>query len=84
MTTVDGRSPGSRVSTFRRLHETRDPNGRLAEDSPLTVAGGCRGIERLIARTAFPFIPEGNRRVKLRGLLSPCQFVERPPVHDRP
>jgi len=40
MTTADGRSPGSRVTTLRRLPGTR-PSGVMTEDSPLTVAGAA-------------------------------------------
>jgi hypothetical protein len=57
MTTADGRSPGSRVATFRRLPGTRDPSGHLTEDSPLTVAGAAAELDDDRARTAFPFDP---------------------------
>src|SRR5499427_5543472 len=60
VTTADGRSPGSRVATFRRLPGTRDPSGltggRFAADS----CGGSRGLGPLSARTAFPFDPRGE------------------------
>src|SRR5262249_7833205 len=56
VTTADGRSPGSRVATFRRLPGTRDPSGVMTEHSPLTVAGAAAASA--IARfTAFPFDP---------------------------
>src|SRR4051794_28515641 len=56
VTTTDGRSPGSRVTTFRRLPGTREPSGMMTEDSPLTVAGAAAAlaISRL---TAFPIDP---------------------------
>jgi hypothetical protein len=57
VTTADGRSPGSRVTTFHRLPRTRESqwhdDGRFAAYS----CGGSRSIGRLLARTAFPFDP---------------------------
>jgi hypothetical protein len=44
LTTADGRSPGLRVITFRRLPGTRDPSGAMTEDSPLTVAGAAAAL----------------------------------------
>jgi hypothetical protein len=57
LTTADGRSPGSRVITFRRLPGTRDPSGTMTEDSPLTVAGAAAVL--------------GDRSLALRSLLIP-------------
>ena len=63
MTTADGRSPGSRVAVFRRLPETRDPSGRLTEDSPLTVAGAAAALSHKLLALRSLLIPEtGNRR----------------------
>jgi hypothetical protein len=39
----DGRSPGSRVHTFRRLPRT-SPSGTMSEDSPFTVAGAAADL----------------------------------------
>ena len=62
VTTADGRSPGSRVTTFRRLPGTRDAqwhdDGRFAAYS----CGGSRGIGRSLASPRSLLIPEGNRR----------------------
>jgi hypothetical protein len=41
VTTADGRSPGLRIFTLRRLPGTRVPSGIMTEDSPLTVAGAA-------------------------------------------
>lgn len=57
MTTADGRSPGSRVLTCRRLPGSRDPSGDMTEDSPLTVAGAAAAWS--------------NRLLALRSLLIP-------------
>jgi len=63
MTTADGRSPGSRVAVFRRLPGTRDPSGRLTEDSPLTVAGAAAALSHKLLALRSLLIPEtGNRR----------------------
>src|SRR5215813_9776760 len=60
VTTADGRSPGSRVATLRRLPGTRESqwhhDGGFAADS----CGGSRGIGSLPIRTAFPFDPRGE------------------------
>jgi len=44
VTTADGRSPGSRVDTFASPSQDRDSQWHMTKDSPLTVAGGSRGI----------------------------------------
>src|SRR2546423_7291846 len=62
VTTADGRSPGSRVVTLRRLPRTEISQWHKTKDSPLTVAGAATALGK-IPRTAFPFDPQtGNRR----------------------
>ena len=62
VTTADGRSPGSRVVTLRRLPRTENSQWHRTKDSPLTVAGAAAALE-ISPRTAFPFDPQtGNRR----------------------
>lgn len=56
MTTIDGRSPGSRVSAGRRLPGiSRSSSGVMAHGSPLTVAGSAAALG--CPFTAFPFDP---------------------------
>jgi hypothetical protein len=56
MTTIDGRSPGSRVSAGRRLPGiSSNPSGVMAHGSPLTVAGAAAALD--YSFTAFPFDP---------------------------
>src|ERR1700712_700631 len=57
VTTADGRSPGSRVDTLRRLPRTEMPSGFVTKDSPLTVAGAAAALGKP-PRTAFPFDPQ--------------------------
>src|SRR5579885_2134474 len=57
MTTADGRSPGSRVFTFRLLPGTRDPSGCHYGRFAAYSCGGSRSVERSLVRTAFPFDP---------------------------
>ena len=65
MTTADGRSPGSRVYTLRRLPGTRDPSGHVTEDSPLTVAGAAAELGDASPAPRSLLIPKrGNRRFK--------------------
>ena len=80
MTTADGRSPGSRVST---PPPSRDPRaqwtygGRFAAYS----SGGCRSIERLIARTAFPVHHRREPSHKIKEIIvavSICGETARP------
>src|SRR6266576_6755437 len=62
VTTADGRSPGSRVVTGRRLPRTEISQWHMTKDSPLTVAGAAAALGKF-PRTAFPFDPQtGNRR----------------------
>ena len=62
VTTADGRSPGSRVVTLRRLPRTENSQWHRTKDSPLTVAGAAAALG-ISPRTAFPFDPQtGNRR----------------------
>jgi hypothetical protein len=73
VTTADGRSPGSRVTTFRRLPGTREPSGMMTDDSPLTVAGAAAAsaIHRL---TAFPIDPRREpSTVSVRTPEGTCQ-----------
>src|SRR5437660_8470946 len=63
VTTADGRSPGSRVVTLRRLPRTENSQWHWTKDSPLTVAGAAAALG-ITPRTAFPFDPQtGNRRI---------------------
>src|SRR5436190_24143020 len=74
VTTADGRSPGSRVVTLRRLPGTEISQWHMTKDSPLTVAGAATAL-RTNPRTAFPFDPQtGNRRIHLglRVTVSQC------------
>ncbi len=65
VTTADGRSPGSRVVTLRRLPRTEISQWHMTKDSPLTVAGAATALG-ISPRTAFPFDPQtGNRHVHL-------------------
>src|ERR1700712_3979646 len=57
VTTADGRSPGSRVDTLRRLPRTEIPSGFMTKDSPLTAAGAGGALGKH-PRTAFPFDPQ--------------------------
>jgi hypothetical protein len=57
VTTTDGRSPGSRVTTFRRLPETRESQWYDDERFAAYSCGGSRSIGQLLARTAFPVSP---------------------------
>src|SRR5207253_8130468 len=56
VTTADGRSPGSRVVTLRRLPRTEISQWHRTKDSPLTVAGAATALG-ISPRTAFPFDP---------------------------
>jgi hypothetical protein len=85
MTTADGRSPGSRVATFRRLPGTRESqwhvDGRLAAYS----CGGSRSIKQLLARTAFPFDPNlgtvsDRLGMKFRARQIDLSFMDRRPA----
>jgi hypothetical protein len=57
VTTADGRSPGSRVVTVRRLPRTEISQWHMTKDSPLTVAGAAAALGKF-PRTAFPFDPQ--------------------------
>jgi hypothetical protein len=62
VTTADGRSPGSRVTTFRRLPETRESQWHDDERFAAYSCGGSRSFGQSLARTAFPINPLlGNR-----------------------
>ena len=65
-TSVDGRSPGSRVDA--RCQPSRFPSGAIDMDLPLTVAGAAAD-SRIRAFTAFPFDPvAGNHQgARVRG-----------------
>ena len=70
MTTADGRSPGSRVLTFRRLPGTRDPSGHMTEDSPLTVAGAAAALSDLSPALRSLLIPRrGTVALKSKGII---------------
>src|SRR6478672_13538933 len=56
VTTADGRSPGSRVDTLRRLPRTEIPSGTGRKIHRLQLRGQPRHWE--ISRTAFPFDPQ--------------------------
>jgi hypothetical protein len=57
VTTADGRSPGSRVTTFRRLPETRESQWHDDERFAAYSCGGSRSFGQSLARTAFPINP---------------------------
>src|SRR5260221_12372065 len=57
VTTADGRSPGSRVVTVRRLPRTEISQWHMTKDSPLTIAGAAAALGKF-TRTAFPFGPQ--------------------------
>jgi hypothetical protein len=57
VTTADGRSPGSRVTTFRRLPETRESQWHDDERFAAYSCGGSRSIGQSLTRTAFPVSP---------------------------
>src|ERR1700752_4072668 len=65
VTTADGRSPGSRVVTLRRLPRTEISQWHMTKDSPHTVAGAAAASGKF-PLTAFPFDPQpGNRHFHL-------------------
>ena len=65
VTAADGRSPGSRVPTLRRL-PGRISQWTCDERFAAHSCGGSRSIERTIARTAFPFDPQRGEPSGLR------------------
>jgi hypothetical protein len=54
----DGRSPGSRVTTLRRLPGTRESQWHNDGGFAAYSCGGSRSIRQSLARTAFPFDPD--------------------------
>ena len=61
VTTADGRSPGLRVFTIRRLPRTEVPSGNLTEDSPLTVAGAAADSSEYHSHRIPIFLPTRDR-----------------------
>ena len=76
MTTADGRSPGSRVTTLRRLPGTREPSGMMTEDSPLTVAGAAAALGNCLPSPRSLLIPEGEPSRR-------CYEADRPGVNNK-
>src|SRR5438128_6078918 len=77
VTTADGRSPGSRVVTLRRLPRTENSQWHRTKDSPLTVAGAAAALG-ISPRTAFPFDPQtGNRRIHVGSRRKASQLAGR-------
>ena len=60
MTTADGRSPGLRVNTCRRLPESKLSVDFLTEDSPLTVAGAAADLGDASPSPRSLLIPNGE------------------------
>src|SRR5690349_19455884 len=76
VTTADGRSPGLRVVTLRRLPRTEISQWHMTKDSPHTVAGAAAALG-ISPRTAFPFDPQaGNRRGHLGLRRKASQLAE--------
>jgi hypothetical protein len=73
VTMADGRSPGSRVTTFRRLPRTRVPSGTNHGRFAAYSCGGSHGFGQNIARTAFPFDPQvgepSTRTIRARSFM---------------
>src|SRR6267154_4185225 len=64
VTTSDGRSPGLRVVTLRRLPRTEIPSGIGRRIHRLQLRGQPRNWGNF-PRTAFPFDPQTGNRQKL-------------------
>ena len=58
VTTADGRSPGSRVVTLRRLPRTEIPQWHMTKDSPLTVAGAAAALGEVFPAPHSLLIPK--------------------------
>jgi hypothetical protein len=69
VTTVDGRSPGSRIAILRRLPRTRDPSGTNDKEFTAYSCGGSYGIETNLAPHSHLIPEKGNRRVHRIGVV---------------
>src|SRR5262249_14489629 len=84
VTTADGRSPGSRVSTLHRLPGIRVPSGLLMEDSPLTVAGAAAGSGGQLPSPHSLFHPKvGAVEWTVENQTKRRQSQRNPPINNR-
>ena len=66
VTTADGRSPGSRVVTLRRLPRTEISQWHMTKDSPHTVAGAATASGKSPSPHSLLIPKSGNRHIHLR------------------